>query len=100
MNSYQVSVNGKNFLVEVDSSLTKLGFFTNLYVQADSVQQAEFNAMQQLMEYEGLRKYVRNSREDPPVMFAEEIQEISNYDEIEQKIDGLAWYSVIDSDDK
>jgi hypothetical protein len=100
VNGYQVVINGKNFLVEVDSSLTKLGFFTNLYVQADSKQQAEFTAMQQLMQYEGLSRYVRNSKEDPPVMYADEIKEISNYTEIEPKIDELAWYSVVNDEDQ
>jgi hypothetical protein len=95
MNGYQVVVNGKNFLVELDSCLTKLGFFVNLYVEADSRQQAEFTAMQQLMQYEELRRYVRNSREDPPAMYAEEIKEISNYAEIQPKIEELAWYSEI-----
>ena len=100
MNGYQVVVNGKNFLVEVDASLTKLGFFVNLYVEADSRQQAEFTAMQQLMQYEGLSRYVRNSKEDPPVMYAEEVKEIRNYTKIEPKIEEVAWYSAINNENK
>jgi vacuolar-type H+-ATPase subunit I/STV1 len=95
MNGYQVVVNGKNFLVEVDSCLTKLGFFINVYVQAESRHQAEFAAMEQLMQYEGLRNYVRNTKEDPPAMYADEIKEIRNYTQIDQKIEEIAWYSEI-----
>jgi hypothetical protein len=100
MNDYHVLVNGKNFLVESGSDLKKHGFFISVYVQADSSQQAEFSAMEQLMQYKGLHGYVRNSREDPPVMYAEEIQEISNYETIEPKIQGLAWYSELNNENK
>jgi hypothetical protein len=77
-----------------------LGFFINLYVQADSTQQAEFTAMQTPMLYEGLRGYVRKTKEDTTVMYVEEIQKISNYAEIDPKIEELVWHSEINNHDK
>jgi hypothetical protein len=98
MNGYQVFVNGKNFLVEFDTGLEKHGFYTNVYVQAKNEEQAEYAAMDLLRQHKSLRGYVQNEKADPPTMFAEEILEISNYDEIEPKLQGLSWY--LEKDDE
>ena len=97
MNDYQVFIHGTNFLVESDLNLEKHGFFTNVYVQADSEEQAELTAIDTLRQNQSLRKLMRNKMGDPPMMFAEEILEISNFDEIEPKQQGLSWY--LESDD-
>ena len=53
--------------------------------------------MELLREHKSLRGHIHNNKDDPPVMTAEEIQQISNYEEIELKIQGLAWY--LENDD-
>jgi hypothetical protein len=98
MNGYEVFINGTNFLVEFDDGLKKHGFFTNVYVQSENEEQAEYVAMDLLREHEGLKGHVCNEDSDRPLMHAEEIQEISNYEEIEPKVQGLAWYAESESD--
>lgn len=93
MNGYQVLVNGTNFLVEFGSGLEKHGFYTNVYVLADNEEKAEYAAMDLIRKDKELRVHVHNKKDDRPRMYAEEIQEISNYEEIEPKVQGLSWYS-------
>ena len=92
MKAYQVLVYGTNFLVEFGAGLEKHGFYTNVYVQAVDEEQAEYAAMELLRRDEGLRGWVHNDKDDPPIMYAEDIQEIDDYEEIEHKLQGLSWY--------
>ena len=98
MNDYQVLIHGKNFLVSNDSISSKHGFYTNIYVRAENEEQAELAAVEALMKNENLRELVQNREDDPPRVFAEEIQEISNYDKIEPKQQGLTWYEEKESE--
>ena len=98
MNDYQVLIHGKNFLVSKDSISSKHGFYTNIYVRAENERQAELAAVEVLRINESLRKSVQNREDDPPRVFAEEIQEISNYDNIQPKQQGITWYEEKESE--
>ncbi len=92
MNAYEIRVNGRNVLIESDDRLEKYGFFTNIYLRAGNEDEAEYKAMDILRANTKLRSAVRNEKSDPPTMHVDEISEISNYDEIEPKEQGLIWY--------
>jgi hypothetical protein len=92
MLGFEVRVNSRNFLIEREGLLEMHGFFTNVYLEAENEEEAENRAMDILRNNETLRKSVRNEKTDPPIMHLDEITEISNYDEIEPKSQGLIWY--------
>lgn len=76
MPRWRVLLNGQNFLMEVDGQLAKLGFYANRYVEAETAELAEFAAVQRIREDE-IFDCVRNEETDSPMIFAEEIVEIS-----------------------
>ena len=78
--------------MKLEDRLGKHGFFTNIYLKAANAIEAENEAMATLRKNPTLRTAVRNAEDDPPMMFADEITEISNYDELESKEQGLIWY--------
>ena len=92
MLAFEVRVNGRNFLIERERTFEKYGFFTNIYLKAQNVTEAEYIAMHILRNNDQLRLSVRNEKNDPPTMYADQITEIFNYDEIEHKEQGLIWY--------
>lgn len=75
MPKWRVLLNGQNFLMDVDGQLTKLGFYANRYVEAESSELAELAAVQCVREDETFDS-VRNEKSDSPMIFAEEIEEI------------------------
>jgi hypothetical protein len=95
MTAYEVLVNGTNFLILFNGKSKKMGFYTKVYVQADNVQNAEFKAMDMIREHENLKKIVLNKKEDPPMMYLEEMVEINNFRAIQSKTQGLAWYEEV-----
>ncbi len=79
-------------MIERDGKLKKHGFFTNIYLKAQNEADAEYKSMDVLRANEKLRLLVQNDKVDPPAIHVEEITEISNYDDIEPKEQGLIWY--------
>lgn len=92
MKKYRIFINGKNFLIEINGALAKHGFYTNRYVEANDERDAELQAMDMIRKREGLKNAVRNAEGDPPMMYAEEIHELNDFDEVESFEEGLAWY--------
>ena len=77
MPKYQVTVHGKNFLIDTDGRTAKLGFLTHRYLEAADASAAEYAAVQKVRETERLRQLVRNAPNDPPVMDVDAIVELS-----------------------
>ena len=93
MSTFEVRVSGNNFLIEREERLEKHGFVTNVYTEAKNEEDAENKAIDLLRKHEDLKSAVRNQKDDPPEMYADEIVEITNYEEIEPKVQSLIWYS-------
>ena len=92
MNKYQIEINGKNFLIDMNGEVSKYGFITYRYIEANDPQEAELQVMQMLRETEKLRNMVQNTKEDPPEMYMTEIEEIESFDQIEEMEPGFIWY--------
>ena len=75
MNHYKVFLRGENFLLALEGKPARLGFFTTRFVRAETSQAAELAAVDLLRKDEALSG-VQNRRDDPPMIFAEEIARV------------------------
>jgi hypothetical protein len=95
MNKYRVFLKGVNFqLFDHDSRrIESLGFYTNAFVEADSLKAAELLAVDVLRQSPELRDSVQNAKDDPPRIFVEEIVEIADWPpDTARPLTGLALY--------
>ena len=95
MPTYEVEVNGRNFLLEVDGVPARVGFYILRYVDAESAQEAAQAAVQGIWKHESLAN-VLNDRSDPPRIYAEDIIELSEVPEPDEIELGLSFYSEDD----
>jgi hypothetical protein len=73
---FRVFLRGTNFLLEVDGKSTLLGFYATRFVEAANREGAELLAIDLIRNDDWLQKSVSNDRSDPPMLFADEIEEI------------------------
>jgi len=73
MNHYRVFLKGQNFLLNVNGTPKRLGFFTTRFVQADNREETELLAVDLIRNDTWLRDSILNERSDPPRIFAQEI---------------------------
>ncbi|OZG72614.1 hypothetical protein BTA51_13880 [Hahella sp. CCB-MM4] len=92
MNKYKVLLNGQNFLVELEGKIGRFGFLSNIFVEAENENDAEQKAVEMLRQNKTLSYSVKNERENPPMIYAEEIIEMDNFGGIETPDQGLTWY--------
>jgi hypothetical protein len=92
MPKYVVQINGRNFLVEVDGQVSRMGFLTHRVVEARDPGAAENAAVKELRETQSLRDLVRNASDDPPTMDVGEIAELEPSGPREELETGLIWY--------
>ena len=85
-------------MTEIDGSPKKLGFYTTRDVEAADQRQAAAAAMQLMRASDKLRTLVRNSADDPPQMFAEEVVEIDGVDPT-KTIPGFAFYDDVEDEE-
>ncbi len=82
MSKYRVAVNGLNCQVDVNGHLLRMGFYTARYVEAADAVEAAERAVQMIREFDEFKVKIRNEDRDPPVVVAEEIEEIETFDDI------------------
>jgi hypothetical protein len=89
---YKVSVEGRNFLIAGPDCEAKHGFYTTRFVEAADLDGAENAAIEQLRDRKSLREMTLNNRDDSPMMYVTEIEELSSFDGLESLDQGLVWY--------
>jgi hypothetical protein len=92
MKKFKVLVRGENFLINLDDVKQKMGFYTTRFVEAESEEAAENVAMDMLRHDPKLVKGVLNERSDPPMMYAEEIEELKSFEGFPVPGGGFAFY--------
>ena len=97
MKKYGVRIEGKNFLIQSDNEIKKQGFFTTRFVTANDPQEAELGAVSLLKQDAKLKGYTLNEKDDPPMLYLDEVWEI-DFSEDTEVIQGYVFYSE-DSDD-
>ena len=98
MPAFTVTMNGRNFLTEIDGVSKKLGFYTTRDVEAADQQQAVAAAIQLMRASDKLRTLVRNPAEDPPQMFVDEVVAIEKIDQ-SKPVPGFSFYDDVDEED-
>ena len=84
-------VNGRNFLLNLDGGPRKLGFYAARFVEARDAEGAEHAAVDLIRGDAALRGNVLNSRDDPPMLYAEEIEEVGGSGADDGG--GFSWYA-------
>lgn len=92
MNKYCVSILGSNFKIDIDSNIRKYGFYQIFFVEAESSEQAESIALEKLRNDEDLKQITLNSKDDPPFMEIDELHELIDFEGIESKTTGRAYF--------
>jgi len=92
MKKFRVFIRGENFLINLDGIEQKLGFYTTRYVEAQDEKAAEYIVMDMLREDPKLAQGVLNDKSDPPLMFAEEVEEVVSFEGRPFPRTGFAFY--------
>jgi hypothetical protein len=95
MKKFRVFVRGENFLINLDGVEQKLGFYTTRYVEAQNEEAAEYVVMDMLRGDRKLAKGVLNDKSDPPMMYAEEVEEIDSFEGFPLPGTGFAFYPEV-----
>ena len=98
---YRVFIHGVNFQIrDGDTQQVKpLGFYVTAFIEADSPENAEFAAVALLRESPKLRGQILNPPDDPPRMFVEEMEELSEWPSAcALPLSGFAFYDDPDED--
>jgi hypothetical protein len=93
MLKYQVEINGRNFLINVDGHVARHGFFTFRFVEASDATSAEFLAVEMIRKAPHVRSVVMNVPDDPPLMDVTQVLELNSFEGIENLEPGFIWYS-------
>lgn len=80
MRKYKVFVRGENFLINFDGVSQKVGFYTTRFVEGEDEEAAEGAVMEMLRGDPTLVEVVLNEGADPPMMYAEEIEELKSFE--------------------
>ena len=91
MKKFKVFLRGENFIMRSEGEVKRLGFYTTRFVEAEDQNAAEECALDLLRQHRPLRDGLLNDREDPPKLFAEEIEELASFSGIEN-LSPVRWY--------
>jgi hypothetical protein len=92
MKSFRVLIRGENFFLKTEGAVKRFGFYTTRYLEAADESEAESRVIDSLRQEGRLREIVANDLSNPPMLFAEEIIEISSLESVENRMPGLAFY--------
>ncbi len=94
MSKYRVLINGENFFLNFEGRPQKLGFYVTRFVDAQDAEGAEKAAVDLIREDAWLKGNVLNNRDDPPMLYADEVKELEAYDPEENVDTGFSWYTA------
>ena len=90
MPKYTFIINGQNFKMKFDDNVQCSGFFTTRRVEEKDVEIAEKLALDSIRtELEGL---VLNDRDDPPMLYTDQIFEVESFEGEPVPGEGFTWY--------
>ena len=70
---------GKNFLINSDEGPTKMGFYTTRFVEAESPKEAENLSVELIKNDSNLTDSVLNEQADPPMIYLDNLDELSSF---------------------
>ena len=90
MKKYRVLIEGKNFLVKIESKIELHGFFTTRFIEARHETEAEKIALDLIRDE--LKDVVLNERSDPPMMYIDKIDELISFGDNLVPGAGFTWF--------
>lgn len=84
-------LNGQNFNLDPGEGLARHGFYTTRYANATSKSAAENIAIESIRKRDDITRRLKNEKIDPPIIYAEEIVEITSIDQSAAEPD-LTWF--------
>lgn len=94
MLKYRVIVERQNLLTHVDGVRQRLGFYTNVFIEAFTPDDPASRAIELVREDVDWQQILINAEDDPINLSADEIQEIESFDGILLPRTGLVFYPV------
>lgn len=90
-------MNGRNFLMEMPDDddqirMKRFGFFTNVFVEANTAEEAEVAAVELLRNDQKLRDATLNGPDDRPMLTAHKIEEVDSFEGRRRPRQGLIFY--------
>ena len=95
MQKYRVIVHGQNLLTEVDGVRQRLGFYTNVFIEAFTSADAESRAIDLVREDSHLRDILLNAEDDPLSLSTDEVHEIESFDGARLPRSGFTLYPEV-----
>ena len=99
MNKYRVVIHGRNYLIKLDDMIERMGFYTTRYVEAENEGLAESKAVALIQNDDKLGQVVLNAPDNPPVLYAEEILELENFEGVNPPGAEYSFYRYADERD-
>jgi hypothetical protein len=90
---FKVLIHGSNYLIQVDETTRKHGFYTTVFVEARNSEEAESAAIELLRKDSKLLNMVINSESDPPRHSVESTDEIASFENCTIPRAGLILYA-------
>ncbi|NEQ48116.1 MAG: hypothetical protein F6K00_33110 [Leptolyngbya sp. SIOISBB] len=88
---YEVTINGENFWMMMEDKPSKMGFYTNRYVEATNETEAENKAVQMIRDDSTFDK-ILNERSDPPMIYCDGISELEGNVDLPPVNQGYVFY--------
>ena len=89
---FEVILNGRNYLIEMDGKVKKHGFFVTRYITANNPDVAEDIAVNIIRNTDSLNKLIQNKKSDPPMLYLEAMYELDSFDGINNLEPGFGYY--------
>ena len=92
MQKYRVIVHGRNLWTNVDGVRQRVGFYTNVFIEAFTQADAESRAIELIRKDVHLREMMTNAEDEPLSLSADEVQELQSFDGAQLPRTGLSLY--------
>ena len=94
MQKYRILIHAENLLAEIDGECQRLGFYTNVFIEASSAKDAAERAINFLREDAAVRNMQRNAPDDPIRLSVQKTEELDSFDGRPLPRTGLALYPL------
>jgi hypothetical protein len=92
LHKYRVFVHGQNLLTQVDGVRQRIGFYTNVFIEAVTSADAEARAIELIRQDAHLRDIILNPDDDPLNLTVDEVQEIESFNGVQLPRTGFTLY--------
>jgi hypothetical protein len=90
MSQYKVFIQGRNYLLRIDTEIRRVGFFTTRWIDSSDTENAKIQAIE-LIQNE-LRDLVLNEESNPPTLLVERVSVVEASEHSSSAGGGFTWY--------